>query len=468
MSEKEHDESAVATQEHGEFEFTEEPTFDVAYKGECAYEVKVLIPAANTLKQSEEMFDELQGDAQLPGFRRGKAPRKLLERKYGKAVRGEATEKLVSAAFRKLIKKEELRPIDYPDIEGLENIAELPADAPLDFTLKFEVAPRVQLGDYKGVAIERPVLTVGDKEVDDAITTMRQRYASYEAVENGVAQEEDQVIIDFTGTLNGVAFDGGSAENYPYILGSGRFFKEFEEALKGAKSGSEVSCDVAFPETYHSPDLAGKTAQFAIKINEIKRRTMPEIDDQFAETAGFESVAALRESVKKDLQAGADGQSREIAEGRAILAVVEASTFEIPQSLVKSTADVYYRQEVRRLISLRVPPQELDEKEAELRQQAEEHALREIKGYVVVGEIGRTEGIQVLDEDFEKEAAAIMSRTGMELDIAKRFLDQEDKRSDYEERIFRRKAVTVIMDNAKITDKPVTRDELDKDEEANA
>lgn len=463
MSEKEYEDSAVATQEPGEFEFVEDPTFDIAYKGDCAYEVKVVIPAANTLKQSQEMFEELQGDAELPGFRRGKAPRKLLERKYGKAVRGEATEKLVSAAFRKLIKGEELRPIDYPDVEGLENLAELPVDAPLDFTLKFEVAPRVTLGNYKGIAVERPVLAIGDKEVDEAITSMRQRYAAYETIADGVAADEDQVIIDFTGTINGEAFAGGSAENYPYILGSGRFFKEFEEAIRGAKSGSEVSCDVAFPDTYHGADVAGKTAQFAIKINEIKRRTMPELDEKFAETAGFDSVDAMREAVKKDLQAGADNQGREIAEQRAIQAVVESSTFEIPKSLVDSTADVYYKQEVRRLISLRVPTTELDEKDAELRKQAEEHALREIKGYVVVGEIGRAESITVLDEDFEKEAEAIVSRTGMELDIAKRFLDQEDKRSDYEERIYRKKAVAIIMDSAKVTEKKVTREELEKD-----
>ena len=463
MSENEHEESAVATQEAGEFEFAEDPTFDVAYKGDCAYEVKVVIPAANTLKQSKEMFEELQGEAELPGFRRGKAPRKLLERKYGKAVRGEATEKLVSAAFRKLIKGEDLRPIDYPDVEGLENLAELAADAPLDFTLKFEVAPRVTLGDYKGIAVERPVFAVGDKEVDEAITTMRQRYAAYETIADGVAADEDQVIIDFTGTIGGEPFAGGAAENYPYILGSGRFFKEFEEAIRGAKSGSEVSCDVAFPDTYHGADVAGKTAQFAIKINEIKRRTMPELDEKFAETAGFETVEAMREAVKKDLQAGADNQGREIAEARAIQAVIEVSTFEIPKSLVESSADVYYKQELRRLITLRVPTTELDEKEPELRKQAEEHALREIKGYVVIGEIGRTESIKVVDEDFEKEAEAIVSRTGMEMDIAKRFLDQDDKRSDYEERIFRKKAIAVIMDSAKVTDKKVTREELEKD-----
>jgi len=469
MSENETTEDVAVAEKDGEFQFAEEPSFDVSYKGDCAYEVKVLIPAANTLKQSEEMYGELQGEAEIPGFRRGKAPRKLLERKFGKAVRGEATEKLVSAAFRKLIKAEDLRPIDYPDIEGLEDVHDTPIDAALEFTLKFEVAPRVTLGDYKGVKVEQPVLKVADAEVDEALESMRARFAAYETQDDAEAQDDDQVIIDFKGVLNGEAFAGGSAENYPYILGSGRFFKEFETALKGAKTGQEVTCDVPFPEDYSSVDLAGRTAQFTIKVNEIKRKVLPEINDEFAKNGGFESLADLREKVSKDLQDGANQQGRQIAEQRAVEAIVKASTFELPQSLVESSAKEYYNQEVRRLLALRTPTEELDRREAELRKEAEEHAAREIKAYVVVNEIGVAEGIQVEDADFEKEAQAITERTGMEMDIAMRFLDQEDKRSDYENRIFRRKALAVVMDNAKVKEKKVTREELYKEgEEADA
>ena len=468
MSEKDLEESAVATQEPDskEYEFAEEPTFQVDYKGDCAYEVKVTIPAANTAKQSEEMFEELQGEAELPGFRRGKAPRKLLERKFGKAVRGEAAEKLVSAAFRKLVKTEDLKPINYPDVEGLEDLHDSAADAPLDFLLKFEVAPRVVLGTYEGLKVERPVLAVGDAEVTETLDRLRERNATYETLDKGKAQDDDQVIIDFVGAIDGKEFAGGSAENYPYILGSGRFFKEFEEALKGAKTGAEVTCDVPFPEDYSSVDLAGKTAQFTIKVNEIKRKTMPALDDEFAKSAGADSLEALKESVRKDLQEGADSQGRDIAEQRAIQAIVDSSTFEIPQSLVKSSAEAYYRQEVRRLLSLRVPADELDKRDEQIRKDAEEHALREIKAYVVVGEIGRAAGVEVLEEDFEKEAYAIVERTGMDMEIAQNFLNQEDKRSDYEERIYRKKAIAVVMDSAKVTDKKVTRDELEKSEDA--
>jgi trigger factor len=450
----------------GEFEFAEDPTFDVDYKGDCAYEVKVAVPASNTLKQSEEMYEELQGDAELPGFRRGKAPRKLLERKFGKAVRGEATEKIVSAAFRKLIKAESLSPIDYPDIDGLEDVHDTPLDAPLEFTLKFEVAPRVKLGNYKGLKVERPVLEIKDEQIDEAIESMRERFASHETVEDAKAQEEDQVIIDFSGVIDGEEFAGGSAENYPYILGSGRFFAEFETALKGAKTGQEVTCDVPFPEDYSSVDVAGKTATFTIKVNEIKRKTLPELDDDFATGGGFDSLADLREKVAKDLQDGASNQGQQIAEKRAVDAIVETSTFELPKSLVESSAKEYYNQEVRRLLALRTPQEEMDKRDEELRKNADEHAEHEIKGYFAVSEIASTEGVVVEEADFEKEAHEITLRTGMELEVAQRFLDQEDKRSDYENRIYRQKAMAIVMDAAKVKDKVVTREEMEKEEES--
>ena len=295
---------------------------------------------------------------------------------------------------------------------------------------------------------------------------MRERFASHETVEGAKAKKDDQVIMDFVGKIDGEAFAGGSAENYPYVLGSGRFFAEFEKALIGAKAGSEVTCDVPFPDDYSSVDVAGKTATFTIAVNEIKRKTLPELNDEFAVTGGFENLAEMKEKIAKDLQDGANGQGKRIAEQRAIDAIVKVSTFELPKSLVESSAKEYYNQELRRQMALRVPADELSSKDEEFRKEAEAHAIREIKGYVVVNEIGTAEGITVEEADFEKEAHAIVERTGMDVAIAQRFLEQEDKRNDYETQIYRQKALAVVMDSAKVTDKVVTREELAKEEEA--
>ncbi|MBI3118975.1 MAG: trigger factor, partial [Candidatus Hydrogenedentes bacterium] len=461
-----HDHDHDHDHEHEEFEFVEAPAFTLDYKGECRYEVQVTIPVANEKKQAQESYDELRSTAEVPGFRKGKAPQKLLENKFGKAVRNEVTEKLVSAAFQKLVKDEDLKPIALPDIDGLEELKQRKEDDPLQFTFKFEVAPRCELGKYRGIEIERPVVTVDEKDVDEAIEQVRQRQALYETLEDGEAQAEDQVIIDFQGTIDGQTFAGGSADNYPYILGSGRFFKEFEAVLTGAKAGQELKTDVVFPADYGNANLAGKTANFIIKVNEIKRRQMPEVNDEFAQQADYTSLEDMREKVKADLQSGSTGQSQQIAESRALEKVIEASTFEIPKSLIESASKDHYEREVRRLMSLRMPASKIAEREEELRKQAEEQALRNIKAFTVVNEIGEAEGIEVTEEDFEKEAASLVERTGLDVESISRYIQHEEHRDTFEDRLFRQKALAIVMEHAQITDKEVPREELDKENEA--
>ena len=448
-----------------DFKFAEDPEFDVSYKGDCAYEVGVKVATANEAAQAAEMFEELKAEASVPGFRKGRAPIKLLEKKFGKSVHSEVTEKLVSASFRKLIKDEDLKPLALPDVDGLEENAERKDGEPLVFTLKFEVAPRCELGKYRGLSIEKPVLKVDEKRIDEAILEMRERGATYESSKKVKAKEGDQVIIDFKGTIDGEAFEGGAAENYPYILGSKRFFSEFEDALKGAKSGDELTCVVNFPDDYSSTALAGKSADFAITVNDLKRKKVPKFDDEFAKQAGFEDTKEMTEKVASDLREGASTQSDRIAETNAVDQIVANSTFELPKSLLDSSASEYYDQDLRKLLEMRVPPATISEREEELRKAAADNAEKNIKGYVVVNEIGEAEGIEVNDEDFEKEAEAIIERTGMEMEVVNRFLEQEGQRDSYESRIFRKKAMDVVMSSATITEKEVSSEELEADDE---
>ena len=448
-----------------EFEFAEEPTFTIDYKGDCAYEVKVSIGPANMEKQSGELFDKLQTEAQVPGFRPGRAPRRLIEKRFGKAVRGDATEKLVGAAFAKLVKNENLKPIQWPDIEGLEDARNLKEDDPITCTFKFGVAPRCQLGPYRGIELERPVLKVLDTDIDDALKHARERFATYEDLESGKAEEGDQVIIDFQGLIEGEAFSGGTAENYPYILGSKRFFTEFEAALTGVEAGGEVRCEVAFPEDYRTKALAGKTAVFTINVKEIKRRQLPDLDDDFAQMMGSDTLAELREKTAGELRGAANARSDQLAEANAVNAVVEGSTFELPKSLVDSSAEEYYEQDMRRLLELRVPHSEIEVRKEELLQKARANAIRNIRAFVAINEIGRAEGIKVTEADFEQEAEAIQDRTGMELDVISRFLQEDDRKDEYENRIFRKKALALVMENASVVEKEVSSEELDEEGE---
>ena len=323
----------------------------------------------------------------------------------------------------------------------------------------------MQLGKYRGIDIEHPVLKIADADIDTAILDMRGRFASHETVDGAKAEDGDQVIIDFDGKIDGEAFAGGTAESYPYILGSGRFFTEFETALQGAEAGGELTCDVTFPDDYSNTSLAGKTANFTIKVNEVKRKITPDFDDDFAKQAGFDDAATMRERVTKDLQESSSEQGRAIAEGKAMEKIVADSTFELPASLVESSANEYYEQEQRRLTALRVPYAEIEEREEELRAKARENAERNIKTFIAVNEIGDAENIEVTEDDFLKEADAIRKRTGMELDVVSRYLRQQDQMSEYRSRIYRQKAMEVIWNNANITQKEVTREELEAENE---
>ncbi|MBM3289924.1 MAG: trigger factor [Candidatus Hydrogenedentes bacterium] len=447
-----------------EFEFVEEPSFDVEYKGDCAYEVKVVVPAANRAKQADEAYKEIQEHADLPGFRRGRAPRPLIERKFAKHVRSEVNGKLVSAAFDKLIKDKKFTPIRMPDIDGIEALRELPQSEPLAFTLKFEVTPKVELGKYRGVAVERPVVTVDAKDIKEELDSLRGRYSTFETADAKVkAKEGDQVIIDFKGTVDGEPFAGGSADNYPYILGTKRFFPEFEKALKGAKTGDELSCSVKLPDDSPNAALRGKDAQFTINVKEVKRRSLPDLNEDFAKQVGAENVDALKERIKKQLATNSSAHSDRVARARALDVVIADSKFELPKSLVADVARGFVEDRARELLQQRVPIDQIEQRREEMLAEATKDAELEIKRLYTLNEIGDAEGVTVTDEDFESMAEDIALRTGMRADMVSQYINEESqRRGSYEGRIFREKAINIVMDNAAITDKEVERDVLEE------
>jgi trigger factor len=449
------------------FTFVEDPTFDVDYKGECAYEVKVSVPPANTSKKAEEMIVELKDEAELPGFRRGKVPLNLIKKKFSKHVKSEVRGKLVGEAFEKLIKDEDLKPVGYPDIDGLEDDKEFNDDEALEFTLKFEVSPRVELGKYRGLKVERPVVKVDDDDLDETIADMLKQHAVYETAAVK-ADEGDQVVMDFNGTVNDEEFSGGSAENYPYVLGSNRFFPEFEDALLGSKADDVLNCIVDFPDDYFSEDLQGKKADFTIKVHEVKRQTTPELTDDFAKEIGYESVADLREKVTANMREASESQSNQIAESRLLERIIENSTYEMSKSIIESVARDNQQRELQHLMQHQLAGDELEARIKEIQENADENAIRSIKTMVTLNEIGEAEGIELSDEDFEKEAMTMAKSMGMEsqVEAVAQYMFQGEQRNTHMDRIYRTKAMAVVVDNATITDKELTREEMEAAEKA--
>ncbi len=460
-AETEEEDAAATEGEEEAFAFVEDPNFDIDYKGDCAYEVAVSIAVANEAKTAEDMYEELRADAELPGFRRGKAPKKLLVNKFSKVVRSEVEGKLVDAAFKKLVKDNDLKPMGVPDIDGLDGDEERKPDEPLSFTLKFEVSPRIELGKYRGIDVERPVVKIDDDDVEESISEYLKQSAVYESVEDAAANG-DQVIIDFKGTRDGEDFDGGTADNFPYIIGSNRFLPEFEKALSGASPGDELTTDVTFPDDYFSEDLRGKPATFAITVHEVKRQTVPEFTDEFAQQGGYENIADMREKVAERMRESSGSQSKAMAETNALDTIVEDSTFEIPSSLIDNMAHDQVHSELHRLAEMKMPQDQIDGQMDAIKEKAHEDALRNIKAMVTLYEIGEAEGIEVTAEDFEKEAETMSKSMGMEAELIARYISLSDQRSNYADRILRGKTLEVILANANITDKELSRDEMDE------
>ncbi|MGC9054611.1 MAG: trigger factor, partial [Candidatus Hydrogenedens sp.] len=223
--------------EEEEFKFEKDPEYEIDYKGDCLYSVKITIPAVNTKSQINKNLEEVKEHAELPGFRKGKAPMWLVENKFGKIARKEAFDKVITESVKKLMEDNKLRAFSTPQFEGLEQLDKLPEDSDISFQVTFEVAPRCELGKYRGLELERKVLEPDESMIKERLELLRNRFSIYQSVPDAEISNGDQAIIDFNGTIDGESFPGGSANNYPYIIGSKRFFGKFEEALIGAKVG---------------------------------------------------------------------------------------------------------------------------------------------------------------------------------------------------------------------------------------
>lgn len=441
------------------YEWKEPPTFDITHKEACVCEVKVTIPKANLTAMLDDVYEEMNDGVQVPGFRRGKAPRKLLEKRLGKYARSSAVEKLADHAAHLLMEQHKLTPINQAEVEGLEDAENIPEDQDLSYTLKFETPGKCTLGDYEGLEIEKPVYEVPDSDVDSTIESMRTRYGRFEPLEDGVAENGDQVIIDFAGKVDGKDFEGNSAENYPYILGSQRFAPEMEAAILGKKAGEETTADVAFPEDYRSEEIAGKTATFEIKINEIKRRVLPELDDEFAKRVGHDTVDEMRDAIRKRIGENADEQVKEFMQQQARMKLIECSTFELPQSQVQHFIDSEYQSMEQRLMQQHVAVDDIEEHREEMKKAAEEQGMTMIKSMYAIRALAEKEGITATETDFEEYAQNMSAGYQQNPEIMKEYLLSDDMRSMTEFQIVENKSLDRVIEKAKIVEKPVTDNE---------
>ena len=406
---------------------------------------------ALTIEASAEEFEaavnkaylKMRGKINVPGFRVGKAPRKIIEKMYGEEVfYEEAVNIILPDAYEDAIKEQKLDVVGYPEVE-LESCTK---DGVV-FKCTVAVYPEVKLGQYKGLEAPKAEVKVAAADVNARLKEMADRNSRLVSVERAV-KKGDTADIDFEGFDNGVAFDGGKGENFDLEIGSGSFVPGFEEQLIGMKAGEEKDIDITFPENY-APELAGKPVVFHVKVNEVKVKELPAIDDEFAkDVSEFDTLKELKADIKKKMTAERTEAAQRAFEDVLMAKVAEGVEAEIPHEMVELQAERMMEQFKQQLAAQGIPFDQYlkmtGTTEADFRKQADGPAAEQVKMDLAVEAIIKAEGLEATDEDVENELKNVAGKYGMDLETVKKYLRPEDVK----EQVIREKAVKVVADSA--------------------
>ncbi len=364
----------------------------------------------------------------VPGFRKGKVPKAVIEKYYGEEVfYDDAINFVLPELYDAAVKEAEIVAVARPEID----IEEIKKDEPIVVTALVTTKPEVKLGKYKGIKIDKIEYTVSDEDVDKDIDTTRKKNARLVTVEDRAVENGDIAVIDFEGFADGVAFPGGKGEGYDLEIGSGSFIPGFEEQLIGANADSEVEVNVTFPEEYHAAELAGKAAIFKVKVNEIKTREYPELDDDFAsEVSEFETMEEYKNSIKEKLTKQAEEKAKTETENAVVEKAVEAAEMDIPQAMIETQIDRMVNDFAQRLsyqgMNLDMYMQYTGSTMETFREGFKEQAEKQVRTSLVIEEIAKAEGIEANEEEVNDKIAEMGKMYNMETDKLKELLRPED------------------------------------------
>ena len=383
----------------------------------------------------------------IPGFRKGKAPRVIIERYYGKGVFYEdAINIVLPDAYDKAIEENKIEPVDQPEIDLK---GELNADQDITFTAKVTVKPEFELGTYKGVEVPKVSYRTLKKDIDAEIEKLRDKNARLVTIEDRPVEKDDTVTIDFEGFVDGVAFEGGKGEGFDLTIGSGQFIPGFEDQLIGKNSGEEVDVNVTFPEEYHADDLKGKDALFKVKIHTVKAKELPELDDEFAkDVSEFDTLEELQKDTKEKLQKANKDRAKHETEENVIAKVCENTEIDIPEAMINSQIDKMIRDLDMNMryqgLDLQQYMQYTGQTVDSVREQYQEEAQKRVKTSLVLEKVCEVEGITVDEKAVEAEYQKMSEESNMKLEDVKKYVKQEE----IEDRLKAEKTMTFLVDNA--------------------
>ena len=392
--------------------------------------ITVTVPAEDFAKAMKETYNREKGRYQLPGFRKGHAPQKMIEQFYGKGVFFEgAVNSCINKTYADAAKESGLDIVSRPEID----VTQVEAGKDLIYTATVAVKPDVTLGEYKGIEVQKADMTVTDQDVEDAVRRELEKDSRLVAVTDRAAKDGDTVKIDFDGSVDGVAFDGGKGENYPLQLGSGSFIPGFEEQIVGHSAGDAFDVEVTFPEDYHAKELAGKAAVFKTVLHEIQTREVPELNDAYADDKGFDSAEAFREDVKQKL-ADAKAKSAAAANENAVIGkVVENAQIELPEPMIETQVEQMIDDYARRMQSQGLQLDQYMEYTGmtmdKLKEQFHPQAVRNLKTRLTLEKVVEAENIEVSEDAIDAEIKRMAEQYKVDFEKMKEFMTEDDKKN---------------------------------------
>lgn len=427
-------------------------------------ELKIDIPAGDLAAKLDDYLADMKSKANIKGFRPGKVPVAHLKKMYGRQAMAEILSTTIQETTQKAVENRSERPAMNPDIDLPEDEAEkiLAGDADLSFTMSYDVLPDFEIVDFSGIEIERPLVEVAEDEVDQQVVDIAKNNTPFDT-KDGAAEEGDRVTMSYLGKIDGESFDGGADENGQLVLGSGQFIPGFEDQLIGLKAGDEKVVEVSFPDDYGAEHLAGKAATFDVVVKEVSAPGEAVVDDEFAKGLGLESVDKLKEIVRGQIEGQFGQMTRQRVKRQLLDKLDEHYSFELPEKLLTSEFDVVWNQVEEDMKRNEKTFEDEGTSEEDARAEYRKIAERRVRLGLVLSEIGEKNNIQVTDEELQR---ALYDRVrqfpGQEQQVFEFYQKNQQALASLRAPIYEEKVVDFMLELAKVTDKTVSKEELEK------
>jgi len=429
-------------------------------------ELKITVPRADMSEKLNAKLDELRGQVQLKGFRKGKVPTSHLRKVYGKQAMAEIVNDLINKKTGEVIVERGEKAAQQPEVNMTEDEKEaeaiLAGEADFEYTVAYEVMPEIKVPDFNGLKLERPVAEISDAEVEEQVEQVAESARTYEE-KKGKAADKDRVTIDYSGKVDGELFEGGTDTDSQLILGSGRFIPGFEEQLMGKAAGDETVVKVTFPEDYNAAHLAGKNAEFDVTVKKVEKPGKLEINDELARQLGVESADKLRETVRGQLESRYGSFTRAKVKRQVLDQLDEKTEMELPEKMVSQEFDNIWGQVTGELERSGKKFEDEDTTEEKAREEYRGLAERRVRLGLVLANIGESNSIEVTEEELQKAVYdQVRQYPGQEQQVFQYFRDHPDAVAGLRAPIYEDKVIDLIVSKADVTDKTVSQEELTK------